>query len=255
MNSDLAWCASDQTCKIPEQDFIQFDFSVPQTFVGIELQGRKNFAQWVTKFKLMASNNGTNFSYVNYGQEFNGSSDSDTVNKIQIPRFTAQYLRFVPTAYNGWKSCRLDLLIEPSPVPKVAVENVDIRVTLSSYYDENLKKYQLNSDSSWSASDQTCKIPERDYIQVEFKNPSTVCEIDLQGRKACPQWVTKFKLMVSFDGTNFFYAYNGKEFDGNTDNESVKQISIPKLQTKYLRLVPTAFHEWKSCRFAVKILK
>lgn len=78
-----------------------------------------------------------------------------------------------------------------------------------------MDKYALNSDQCWSASEATAKIPERDYIQFDFKNSETVAGIDLRGRKDLTQWVTKFKVMASTNGTDFKYVFDGKEFDGN----------------------------------------
>ena len=78
-----------------------------------------------------------------------------------------------------------------------------------------MDKHALNSAQSWSASNETNNIPERDYIQFDFKNSETVAGIDLQGRKDEDQWVTKFKVMASTNGTDFKYVFDGKEFDGN----------------------------------------
>lgn len=165
-------------------------------------------------------------------------------------------MRLVPTAYHGWKSVRFDVIIEPTPSPKLASNNHLDKVDFSSFYhQENLKYYELNSGSCWAASDQTCNVPEKDYIQFNFKEPETIIGIDLQGRKGSNQWITKFKIMTSQNGTNFNYAFNGREFEGNTDNETVKSIEIPKIETRYLRFVPTGHNVWKSCRIGVKIFK
>lgn len=68
LDSTTAWAASEQTCKNNEQDYIQVDFSVAHAIVGIDIRGSKSCAQWVTKFKLMGSGDGHNFSYACNGQ-------------------------------------------------------------------------------------------------------------------------------------------------------------------------------------------
>jgi hypothetical protein len=53
-------------------------------------------------------------------------------------------------------------------------------------------------------------VPEKDYIQFEFKTLETLTGIDIQGRKDNDQWVTKFKVLYSVDGQKFKYAFDGK---------------------------------------------
>lgn len=97
------------------------------------------------------------------------------------------------------------------PVVKLAIkDDYATSVKMSSWYDDSTKGYKLDSDNCWAASNNTCNIPEQDFIQVDFAVPQTIVGIDLKGSLKCGQWVTKFKLMGSGNGTNFSYACNGQ---------------------------------------------
>ena len=77
--------------------------------------------------------------------------------------------------------------------------------------------------------------------------------IDMQGRKGYAQWVKRFKLAFSNNGSQFVEAFSGMEFDANVDQNTVVSVPIPKLKTKYLRIIPTEVHGFKTCRLDVRI--
>ncbi|XP_078354170.1 uncharacterized protein LOC144638790 isoform X2 [Oculina patagonica] len=83
---------------------------------GVATQGRnEDDPQWVTKYKLQYSNDEVNFQYyIEQGQttdkEFAGNEDRDTVVSHELnPPITARYIRFVPVAWDGWISLRVEL--------------------------------------------------------------------------------------------------------------------------------------------------
>lgn len=71
--------------------------------------------QWVTKYKLQYSNDGVSFDYYKeQGQtsakEFNANSDRDTVVYHDLnPGINARYIRFLPTAWYGHISMRVEV--------------------------------------------------------------------------------------------------------------------------------------------------
>ena len=67
-----------------------------------------------------------------------------------------------------------------------------------------------------------------------------VSQIHTQGRaKCCNQWVTKYEVHISSDGTNFT---NIGQFNGNDDGDTVVTNSFSPVAARYVRLVVVESH-------------
>ena len=103
-SSNTGWCPL--TLDNPE-DYLQINLGTPAQITSISTWGRKDVEQWVTTYTVLFSIDGTTFS--DYGDEFVGNNDQLTEVKHALSRpFMAQYLRFMPTTYNQWKSMRVE---------------------------------------------------------------------------------------------------------------------------------------------------
>ncbi|KAL9968117.1 hypothetical protein ACROYT_G026449 [Oculina patagonica] len=233
----------------------------------IATQGRNGHGQWVTKYKLQYSDDGYTFHYYhvpgqNSPKEFDANQDSDTVVYHQlIPAINARYVRLQPTSWHNHISMRMELYGCEACIAPLGMESgliTDAQITASSEYDANHAAIQARLNflagggkaGGWSARSNTAN----QWIQIDLASYTKVTRIVTQGRNAFNQWVTKYRLLYSDDGATFiFYHEPGqnspKEFDANTDSDTIvyHQLS-PPINARYVRLMPTAWHNHISMR-------
>ncbi|XP_031558985.1 hemocytin-like [Actinia tenebrosa] len=84
---------------------------------------------------------------------------------------------------------------------------------------------------------------ENSWIQVDFLQPTIVTHIGTQGRADLNEYVTKYAVQFGFDVHNLIDFENGKIFDGNIDQNTVKTnfLEIPII-TRYIRVIPKEFY-------------
>jgi len=90
----------------------QWDLSTQRMVTGVVTQGRANSNQWVTKYKVSHSNEGTTWSDVDGGNLFSGNSDRGTKvqNNFATPVNT-RYIRIEPTLWHGHISMRSGVFV------------------------------------------------------------------------------------------------------------------------------------------------
>ncbi|XP_066022495.1 EGF-like repeat and discoidin I-like domain-containing protein 3 [Pocillopora verrucosa] len=134
----------------------------------------------------------------------------------------------------------------------------DAQISASSEWDINHAAIQgrLNflahpgKQGGWSAKNNNLN----QWIQVDLLTKTTVTHMATQGRNAYNQWVKKFRIQYSDDGVNFsFYQIPGqnfpKEFIANQDSDTVVFQQIhPSIKARYIRLLPTIWHNHISMR-------
>ena len=127
----------------------------------------------------------------------------------------------------------------------------DGKIKASSSYDANhdVRGCKLNiimpkeHSSAWCAS-QSDKNP---WIQVNFGTKLLITGVSIQGRGDCNQYITKFRVLYSNDGHNFF---NISEFKGNTDNTTIVKKSFPiPVYATIIRIQVLEFFGHPSLRF------
>ena len=60
-----------------------------------------------------------------------------------------------------------------------------------------------------------------DWIQVNFKNYTSVSGVVTQGRSDSPQWVTRFRMNYSYDGSNWESITPESPLAGETVNITI----------------------------------
>ncbi|XP_019639923.1 PREDICTED: uncharacterized protein LOC109481774 [Branchiostoma belcheri] len=110
--SARAWCADNP---LNTNQWLQVDVGAVTTVAGVITQGRSNYSQWVTSYKLRFSRDGITWStYLDkLGREkvFPGNSDKDTeVRHLLDPPVTARYVRFWPQTWYRHISMRVEVL-------------------------------------------------------------------------------------------------------------------------------------------------
>ncbi|XP_078375887.1 uncharacterized protein LOC144659348 [Oculina patagonica] len=250
--------------------WIQIDLVSYTKVTRIATQGR-NAAhnQWVTKYKLQYSDDGVNFYYYmeagqNSPKEFDANQDRDTPVYHQLsPPIQSRYIRLRPTAWHSHISMRMELygckIACTEPLGMESGLITDAQITASSEWDANhvATQARLNfkagggKQGGWSTRPNDLN----QWIQIDLVSYTKVTRIATQGRNAAHnQWVTKYKLQYSDDGVNFYYYMEAgqnspKEFDANQDRDTpvYHQLS-PPIQSRYIRLRPTAWHSHISMR-------
>eukprot|EP01012_Entosiphon_sulcatum_P008129 TRINITY_DN14306_c0_g1_i1.p1 TRINITY_DN14306_c0_g1~~TRINITY_DN14306_c0_g1_i1.p1 ORF type:complete len:148 (-),score=19.48 TRINITY_DN14306_c0_g1_i1:25-468(-) len=89
-------------------EWIQVATVIPQWWTAVDLQGRQDVDQWVTKYKIQTSMDGITFTDVANGKEFPGCTSRGNVVRTTFPPVFARVLRIVPTAWVNHISLRFD---------------------------------------------------------------------------------------------------------------------------------------------------
>ncbi|XP_075745319.1 hemocytin isoform X1 [Rhipicephalus microplus] len=95
-----------------------------------------------------------------------------------------------------------------------------------------------------------------EYIEVDLGRLRSVFGIALQGRERTRQWVTRYRVLVSADGTQYAYVQNSEgkiqDFVGNHDSNGVsRQLFDQPVRARFVRIEPTAWNELIALRFDV----
>ncbi|XP_022786853.1 lactadherin-like [Stylophora pistillata] len=210
-----AWSARSNN----ENQWLQVDLGSEFTKVtGVATQGRYNYNQWVTKYKLQYSNDPATFTYYREPGEaadkvFDGNTDQNTVvyHFLNAP-IKARYIRFRPVTWSGHISMRVELYGcsacgEALGMASYAIPNG--QVTASSEWDLNHAAIQgrlhyippPGKQGGWSARHNNAN----QWLQIDLGALFRVTGVATQGRSNYNQWVTKYKLQYSYDGVTFTY--------------------------------------------------
>ncbi|EKX45742.1 hypothetical protein GUITHDRAFT_43265, partial [Guillardia theta CCMP2712] len=103
-----AWSAKQN--KVGE--WMQIDGGEIQSIAGVVVQGRRDWDQWVTTFKVEVSDDGGKWVEVECGRIFDGNSDRNT--KVYVPFPTpvvGRYVRIYPQTWTNHMSMRAAILL------------------------------------------------------------------------------------------------------------------------------------------------
>ncbi|XP_022782671.1 uncharacterized protein LOC111323557 [Stylophora pistillata] len=247
--------------------WIQVDLLAYTKVTQIVTQGRNAFAQWVTTYLLQYSGDGVTFHPYHLPGEssakiFSANQDSDSKVLHELtPPINTRYVRLSPVTWHNHISLRMELYGCPACADALGMESrliKDAQIIASSEWDPNHAAIQgrLNflavpgKAGSWSAKYNNVN----QWIQVDLAGYKKVTGVVTQGRNAFHQWVTKYRLQFSVDGVTFrFYNAPGQnvpeEFDANQDKDTPVYHELnPPVLTRYVRLLPTAWHNHISMR-------
>ncbi|XP_027059482.1 neurogenic locus Notch protein-like [Pocillopora damicornis] len=244
------------------KQWLQIDLGALFRVTAVATQGRSNYNQWVTKYKLQYSDNGATFTYYmeagqNVAKEFVANKDRNTVvyHSLNPPK-TTHFIRFRPVAWKSHISMRVEVYGcsacgEALGMASYAIPNGQVKA--SSEWDPNHAAIQgrlhylppPGKQGGWSAKRNNAN----QWLQIDLGALLKVTAVATQGRSNHDQWVTKYKLQYSDDGATFtFYIEAGqsvaKEFAANKDRSTIVYHSLnPPKVTRFIRFRPVA---WKS---------
>ena len=114
----------------------------------------------------------------------------------------------------------------------------DDSFSASSSYNKNRRPWvgRLNLNS-WGWAPETRTNP-ADYLQIDLLYDYVICAVATQGADGGDQWITKYKIWLSLNGTTF-YIYR----ENNTEKVSLIQWNI------MFNLIEFFFHIFCSCSY------
>ncbi|XP_030841953.1 uncharacterized protein LOC115924199 [Strongylocentrotus purpuratus] len=257
-----------------DSQWIQVDLLSDYKLSGIVIQGRSDYDQWVTSYRLQYRPDGES-ALIDVVDDngaivtFTGNSDGDSlvINMLPLP-VAARYVRILPQTWNSYISMRFELLgigpINVAPVfGKIGIEDGRVDTTslsASSCWDSNycVAHSRLNQPQegalggAWIAS--TSDVNQ--WIQVDLRVAFEVTGVITQGRNSSTfrQWVTSYQISYSIDGKDWTLVKNceggPKIFPGNSDRDSLVENGIsPPVTARFIRLQPVTWYIHISMRW------
>ncbi|XP_013397759.1 uncharacterized protein LOC106164412 [Lingula anatina] len=225
-----AWSARSNNAN----QWIQADFLVPITVNAIVTQGRSDYRQWVTRYRILYRYDDDSPWRWYYDppatlKTFTANKDQNTkvTNTLTYP-LKARYVRLIPVAWNGHISMRWEILgcsyeeCNPEGLVSGPIYSANSALTASSKIDNNHQPFnaRLNSNTGWSPSSSA----DTEYIQINFNRNYRVRGIVTQGRKDVNAWASSFRLQFTEDGKTWqFYQEpygTTKVFTANKDKNT-----------------------------------
>ena len=112
LNSKQAWCAASSS----KGQYMEIDIGFLQNITGFVTQGRRDADEWVTSFTVKASQDGSTWTDVGCGTEFEANVDRATKVKSYLHRpMVAQYLRIYPESWSGGMCMRMGFILCEKP--------------------------------------------------------------------------------------------------------------------------------------------
>lgn len=102
---DPPWCAN----RGDANQWVQYDFKKPMWITGVQTRGRVRHDQWVKKYKIRYSEDGSD-TWTTIDQDFVGNRNRDTIQENRFAPIKATKIRLVPTQWHHHISLRLDFI-------------------------------------------------------------------------------------------------------------------------------------------------
>ncbi|XP_078346349.1 uncharacterized protein LOC144631708 isoform X1 [Oculina patagonica] len=240
-----------------KSQWIQVDLRGIFKVTKVATQGRQDYAQWVTQYKVSYSTDGVHFNFQNKVYQANSDQNTVVVNTLEAP-ITARFIRLHPQQWHGhismrmefygcsWKTeCASPMGMENNLLPNYAI-------TASSEWDgnhgaTNARLYRMaggGKTGAWSAKTND----KAQWIQVDFGEVKRVTQVASQGRSDYAQWVTKYRVSYSTFGKDF--KFQDHVYVANSDQHSVVVNTLIKpVEARFIRLNMEEWHGHISMRF------
>ncbi|CAK0892173.1 unnamed protein product, partial [Prorocentrum cordatum] len=240
--------------------WMQMDLGAAMSVRGVVTQGRANWNQWVTKYQVATSLDGTHWQTI--GGTYTGNRDrSSKVKGMFAASELARYVRIKPQKWHGHMSMRAGVLTCAAPV-KAASVSCDASSSIWVNEPENKRAYSsvwgnnkvgtgharstLDSYQAWSSRYNSIG----QWMQMDLGATKTVRGVVTQGRWRSSQWVTSYQVSVSEDGRSWHDI--GATFTGNKDRDTKVKGMLPSpVAARYVRIKPLAWRSHMSMRAGV----
>ncbi|KAL9983324.1 hypothetical protein ACROYT_G005476 [Oculina patagonica] len=240
-------------------EFVQVDLGPGgKTVTAVTIEGRFTTSNrdWITKFVLNYSRDGCEFSsYMENGavKTFQNPPENYMFpSKYRLQHnITARYIRVLLKDWIKRPHITMELYGCEACSESNGIGNDAIQVSSSSASSsrpshEPEKAQLLSHTGSWCAAQQN----EGQNLQLDFEETMMLTGIATQGHHSNDEYVSKYTLQYSLDGTIWFeYIHstandvNDNELDANTDSSSINKIKfLYEVKARYLRIVAKLWH-------------
>ncbi|XP_071800913.1 uncharacterized protein [Asterias amurensis] len=236
--NELATFQPDKTVQIPfrKGDVIGFSFTMPLVA----------FDEGEDSTDLLYSKNAGSLEPTPIGQYRRFESSGKQAYSIKA------VVRIEPARDIPAVSCRHGLGMEDGLIPDQSIE-------ASSLFGSQYTYSQARLNSRSSAALKGCWAPATDetdqYVQVDLGKPTIVTGVSVQGCNDEERWVTKLRVQLSLDGSNWEDALGtdgSKIFYGNTDSDSVVSMFFTEeAKVQFVRIIVQEWSNQIGLRFEV----
>ncbi|EGG24114.1 hypothetical protein DFA_06253 [Cavenderia fasciculata] len=99
---------------VDQNQYIVLGGDVPKEIVAVATQGRGDFDQWITSYKIRWSLDNVSWFDYNGGQVINANNDRNSIVTFNLPTpLLCRSLSIHPVTWNGHISCRLEVYAQP----------------------------------------------------------------------------------------------------------------------------------------------
>lgn len=245
-----------------------------KTIYGTVTRGCANRDNWVTRYSVDYSRDGSTWNAVDHGTQFTANSDRSTHVTISFTEsVVASYIRITVRAYSKYPGMRAGVVqcdgpdVDP-PVPcnsRGMDDPQDAARSASSTKGNSAAgvrnhRGRLDSPIGWLAG--TRKISDGIWYQMlmgAICNPTCVASsreifgIVTRGRANRDNWVTLYSVARAQSDSNIWSAVdNGNVFTANTDRSTyVTQLFRVSVVANYIRITVRAYSKYPAMRAGI----
>ena len=249
LDSPQGWSAQNNAVG----EWYQIDNGKIANISGIVIQGRKDYDQWVTTFRVKYRDSSETWNSVDGDAIFTGNTDRDTKVEVQFASpVNARYIRIYPETWNFHISLRAGIISNSTNADQTAtLANVpDTKRSASSVWTGEAigvgyGRGLLDSPQGWSAQNNAVG----EWYEMETDSVTSIKGVAIKGRKDDNQWVNTFKVQYIDTSGSWVDVNNGQIFEGNYDKNSLNYVffDIP-VNTSFIRLYPQTWNGHMSLR-------
>ena len=243
----------------------QMDLGSAQPVAGAITQGRGDgggYNQYVSRYRVGYSDDGTNFTFVNNGRMFDANTTSGPGRAFsRWATITARYWRIYPQVASDFVGMRADFV---APLYGYGQTLPDSSFTASSAWPSESQATQSDSpygarqarleaggDSVWYPADtgangvavqgasQNASLGL--WWQMDLGSARAVASVGTRGRALYDQWTSSYRVGWSNDGVNFTLIEGGRVFPGNINSYDVVHNGWAPVLARYWRIYPVTW--------------
>lgn len=243
----------------------QMDLGSPQPVAGSVTQGRRDgggYNQYVSRYRVGYSNDGTNFTFVEDGRMFEGNTSSgDSRAFARWATITARYWRIYPQVVSNYVSMRADFfaprygygqtLPDSAFGASGAWPSESTSTQLGTPYGAQQARLDAAGDSVWHPASTgpnafftqgaSNNASNGLWWQLDLGTPRAVASVGTRGRALYDQWTSSYRVGWSNDGVSFTLIDSGRVFPGNNNSRDVVYNGWAPVVARYWRIYPVTW--------------
>ena len=246
--------------------WLNFDLGEVRTVSSVITTGRPGHNQWVKKYTISVSDDGSTFIDApcldkDSNGYCNGNTDMTTqVTNVLAGTTKARYVRLNVKENNGYSSLRMAVSMEKKPIKEYEFRTVDCSSS-DCKGEPPAAKWKNNGGSAGEGQIVVLDQCKNGWLQLDLGEVRTVSSVVTSGRpvRQISEWVTKYTVSVSDDGSTFTKApcvnHDSNGYcNGNSDaTTQVTNVLADTIKARYVRLNVKACNRYPSLKMSVSI--